>query len=64
MSVLPTDPNQQPPTTGGPLLSLRALVLLVISVTTGILLYATALDAVGGVAVAVAMLVALARLVE
>ena len=64
MSVLPTDPDQQPPASARPLLSLRALVLLVVSATAGLLLYATALDAVGATAVAVAVLVALTALVE
>jgi len=49
---------------GGPLMSLRALVLLLVSGGVGVVVYLATGDVVGAFTVAVAVLVALAKLVH
>lgn len=47
-----------------PLMSLKALVLLLVSSGAGLMLYVVTGDAVGGLTVAIALLLALAKLIR
>ena len=64
MSVRVPPAQEKPPSDDGALLSLRALIILLLSTGSGVLIYVITQDLVGAITVAVALLVALSKLVR